>query len=109
MPNRRAAVYVNDILAGHLAELEEGKQFSFFYHPEYSGPPVSLTMPVKKEPYMYDRFPPFFDGLLPEGIPLESLLRLRKIDAYDYFSQLVAVGADMVGNVTVRDVTGKEL
>ncbi len=38
---------------------------------------------------------------MPEGIQLESLLRRRKIDKTDYFSQLLAVGSDMVGSVTV--------
>jgi serine/threonine-protein kinase HipA len=49
-------------------------------------------------------FPLFLDGLLPEGIQLEGLLKTRKIDRYDYFSQLVAVGNDMVGAVTVKEV-----
>ncbi len=53
---------------------------------------------------IYDKdFPPFFDGLLPEGILLEGLLKQRKIDKYDYFSQIVAVGNDLVGAVTVRE------
>jgi serine/threonine-protein kinase HipA len=58
-------------------------------------------MPIRNEPYLFPGFPPFFDGLLPEGVQLESLLRRKKIDKNDYFSQLVAVGADMVGSVTV--------
>ncbi len=101
MPERRADVYVHEELAGVLKEQEKGKRYSFTYLPEYSGPPVSLTMPVRREPFIFYEFPPFFDGLLPEGIQLESLLRRRKIDKNDYFSQLLAVGSDMVGSVTV--------
>ena len=33
---------------------------------------------------------------------LEGLLKQRKIDKSDYFSQLVAVGSDLVGAVTVQ-------
>ena len=44
----------------------------------------------------------FFEGLLPEGIMLEGLLRYAKIDKNDYFSQLIQVGHDLVGNVTVE-------
>ena len=62
-------------------------------------------MPKKDKVYKFDRFPPFFDGLLPEGIQLEGLLKIRKIDKNDYFSQLIAVGEDMVGVVTVKEVT----
>jgi serine/threonine-protein kinase HipA len=47
---------------------------------------------------------PYFDGLLPEGILLEGLLKQRKIDKYDYFSQLVTVGGDLVGAVTVQEI-----
>jgi serine/threonine-protein kinase HipA len=61
-------------------------------------------MPVEEKEFVFDRFPPYFDGLLPEGILLESLLKLRKIDKYDYFGQLVAVGNDLVGAVTVQEI-----
>ncbi len=43
-------------------------------------------------------FPPFFDGLLPEGYQLEGLLKFGKFDRNDLFSQLMAIGEDMVGN-----------
>lgn len=101
MPERTAEVYVHDVLAGFLKEHETGSRYSFSYLPGYGGPPVSLTMPLKEEVYFFQEFPPFFDGLLPEGVQLESLLRRKKIDKNDYFSQLLAVGSDMVGNVTV--------
>ena len=66
------------------------------------GEPISLTMPLVKTPYYFDHFPPFFDGVLPEGLLLEALLQLKKIDREDYFSQLLCVGKDLVGAVTVR-------
>jgi serine/threonine-protein kinase HipA len=66
--------------------------------------PISLTMPVKEKVFEFDRFPPYFDGLLPEGILLEGLLKQRKIDKYDYFSQLVTVGGDLVGAMTVQEI-----
>jgi serine/threonine-protein kinase HipA len=34
---------------------------------------------------------------------LGVLLKLNKIDKHDYFSQLIAVGGDMVGAVTATD------
>ena len=60
-------------------------------------------MPISEEKYEFLSFPPFFDGLLPEGMMLEGLLRQLKIDKNDYFSQLIAVGNDMVGAVTVLE------
>jgi serine/threonine-protein kinase HipA len=99
---RKAAVYHRDILAGFLIEQGEGK-YEFHYVDEYKGPPVSLTMPVAKRQFLFDTFPPFFDGLLPEGTLLEALLKQAKIDRYDLFSQLVTVGGDLVGAVTVKE------
>lgn len=100
---RIAKVYVNEVLAGILQEVEANKVYIFSYLPDYKGNPVSLTMPVLKRVYNFDRFPPFFEGLLPEGTQLAGLLMQRKLDRYDYFGQLMAVGADMVGEITVEE------
>lgn len=101
---RKANVFVNNIGAGILSEWDFGKKYSFEYLGNYTGMSVSLTMPVRQKAYEYDSFPPFFDGLLPEGYQLDGLLRIRKIDHNDFFSQLVAVGDDLVGNVTVKEL-----
>ncbi len=101
---RKAKVYVKVVEAGILTELIQGKEYLFEYHDEYDGPAVSRTMPIKVKAYKYDKFPPFFDGLLPEGIQLEGLLKIKKIDKNDCFSQLISVGEDMVGVVTVKEI-----
>jgi serine/threonine-protein kinase HipA len=59
---------------------------------------------LKFKEFNFNSFPPFFDGLLPEGIQLDGLLRFKKIDKYDYFSQLIAAGADLVGAVSVEEM-----
>lgn len=94
-------------LAGYLTEKTPFKHYRFEYLPDYNGEPVSRTMPFRAAPYEYDTFPPFFDGLLPEGPQLEGLLRIHKIDRSDLFSQLVAIGGDTVGAVTVELDTAK--
>jgi len=99
---RKADVFMQGKPAGVLEEIEKGKSYRFVYLDDYAGPPVSLTMPVRERSFDFDRFPPFFDGLLPEGVLLDALLKRRKIDRHDYFSQIVAVGGDLVGAVTVR-------
>ncbi len=99
---RRARVFVHNRLAGVLSEVEKGRSYLFEYQEGYDGPPVSLTMGREVRRYEFSGFPPFFDGLLPEGYQLEALLRLRKLDRDDMFGQLLAVGADMVGAVTVE-------
>lgn len=98
---RAAEIFVHDILAGELTELIQGEKYRFTYRTDYAGEPVSLTMPIASQVIDYEQFPPFFDGLLPEGMMLDGLLRGRKIDRHDLFSQLIACGADTVGAVTI--------
>ncbi len=102
---RSAKILVSGLEAGILNELDFGKKYRFDYLKSYSGTPVSLTMPLSQLVYEFDSFPPFFDGLLPEGYQLDGLLKFGKIDRNDLFSQLVAVGDDLVGNVTVKEIT----
>jgi serine/threonine-protein kinase HipA len=101
---RKANVFVKGTAAGILSEIIKGRKYIFQYHDHYSGLEVSRTMPVNQKIYTFKRFPPFFDGLLPEGLQLEGLLKIRKIDKNDYFAQLLAVGEDMVGAITVKEI-----
>lgn len=98
---RTARILVNGVIAGVLEEVEKN-HYRFVYQLAYQGPPVSLTMPVINNSYEFNQFPPFFEGLLPEGIYLEALLRKYKLDRNDYFSQLLQVGHDLVGAVTIE-------
>ncbi len=106
---RAARIYINGVPAGILVEYEKGTRYVFSYLPGYAGDPVSLTMPLGGREYVFEGFPPFFDGLLPEGIQLEGLIRERKIDRNDSFSQLLAVGGDMPGVVTAEEMTAEEI
>ena len=103
---KKADVFMHGIPAGILEEHEAGKRYKFAYVEDYQGAPVSLTMPIGIKEFFFDSFPPFFDGLLPEGLLLEGLLKQRKIDKYDYLSQLIAVGNELVGAVTVQERIG---
>lgn len=101
---KKAKVFVDGVLAGELHEIEREKKYRFIYLQDYKGLPVSLNMPTHQSVYEYDKFPPFFEGLLPEGMMLEALLKQAKIDRDDLMSQLIKVGGDLVGNVTVEGI-----
>ena len=99
---RRAKVFVDKKEAGTLMQTKDG-QFTFEYLKDYKGQPVSLTLPIQDSSYHFAQMHPFFEGLLPEGLILETLLKKYKIDRHDLFSQLVLVGSDLVGNVTIEE------
>jgi len=100
---RKAEIFIHGKTTGFLYEITSS-DYRFEYLEAYQGEPISLTMPIHQKNYIFKSFPPFFDGLLPEGMQLESLLRLLKIDKFDYFSQLCAVGEDLIGAVTVKEI-----
>ena len=104
---RKAIIRQHGIPAGQLAETAGGG-WSFSYAPAYAGPPVSLTLPLRAEPYEFADFPPFLEGLLPEGPQLEAILRKHKIDRRDCFQQLMIVGQDLVGSLSTEECPSGE-
>ena len=96
-----ARIYQQDQLAGLLEERDDGT-YRFAYDDAFRGEPVSLTMPTSRRVWEFPRFPAPFEGLLPEGVQLDALLRLRKLDRNDLFSQLLAVGRDVVGSLRIE-------
>lgn len=100
---RKAEIYQQGSLAGWLQELE-GNRWRFTYAPGYAGEPVSLTISASDPVHEFEGFPPVFEGLLPEGIQLEAMLRRFKLDRGDLFGQLTAAGHDLVGSLTVKAI-----
>ena len=96
-----ARIYQQNQLAGLLEERDDGT-YRFAYDDAFRGEPVSLTMPTSQRVWEFPRFPAPFEGLLPEGVQLDALLRLRKLDRNDLFSQLLAVGHDVVGSLRIE-------
>ena len=99
---KRAKIFIDGMLIGYLVEWEKNHRYEFTYLEGYVGSAVSLTMPLTQRVYCFDRFPPFFDGFLPEGLMLDALLRKAKLDRDDRFEQLTRVGKELVGNITVE-------
>ncbi|MBI1882818.1 MAG: HipA N-terminal domain-containing protein [Chlamydiae bacterium] len=98
---KKANIFFDGRPAGILTEANG--HYIFAYRKDYKGPSISRTLPREKERFEFEGFPLFFDGLLPEGVNLEAFLRKTKIDRRDYFSQILAVGHDLVGAVTVEE------
>ena len=102
---RGADVYKAGILAGHLTRTERGSvTFSYAEHYLRAGArPVATTLPVTAEPVESPSgaLPAFFSGLLPEGHRLTVLKDAVKTSLGDELSLLLAVGADVPGDVQV--------
>ena len=100
---RRAKIIVDQSFAGILTENEEG--YIFEYDPDYikskNSKAVSLTLPLREEPYKADHLFSFFDGLIPEGWLLEIVHKNWKLNPRDRMGLLLATCRDCIGNVSV--------
>ena len=101
---RKAKIFVKGVEAGTLTEQKRDSEYVFEYLDKYDGLEISRTMPTNIKVYNFNKFPPFFEGLLPEGIQLDGLLKINKIDKNDFFSQLIAAGEDLIGVITVKEI-----
>ena len=102
---RDADVYKGGILAGHLSRTGYGGT-RFSYAPEYlagGGPAVALSLPLSGAAVETPggALPAFFAGLLPEGHRLTVLKNATKTSFDDELTLLLAVGADVPGDVQV--------
>lgn len=101
-----ADVYKQGTLAGKLRRTDDGGT-SFAYTAEYleSGlPGIASTLPKTADKAVYTPgggVPAFFAGLLPEGHRLTVLRDAAKTSFSDELTLLLAVGADVPGDVQV--------
>nr|WP_315968659.1 HipA domain-containing protein [Arthrobacter sp. PM3] len=102
---RSADVYKNGVLAGQLNRTGTGG-VRFAYLPAYvaaGGPAVAVSLPVSGAAVETSAgaLPAFFSGLLPEGHRLTVLKTATKTSFDDELTLLLAVGADVPGDVQV--------
>ena len=106
MNQRVAAVRLSGAAVGTIEESDGGTKFT--YLPEWlSRPdarPVSLTMPLRLEPYVSKGLHPFFENLLPEGWLLEVTAKTLKVSKADPFGLLLATCADCIGDVEIEPI-----
>ncbi len=100
----RAVVYYQTQKAGWLIKTSQGYVFTYdiAYRKNPKARPISLSLPLRPEPYESQKLFSFFTGLLPEGWLLALTSRIAKIDPEDQFGLLLYTGRDPVGAVSVR-------
>ena len=107
---KQAVVYWKTLKAGILSESDEG--YSFVYDKDYlaksEAQSISLTMPLREEPFQSNTLHPFFDGLIPEGWLLDIAQKNWEIDARDRMALLLACYRDCTGAVSIEPVNVPE-
>lgn len=103
---RKGNVYYQNTLAGIISEHEDG--YSFQYYETYlalsSNKPISLNLPLQKQPYIDKTLFPFFDGLIPEGWLLNIAVANWKINARDRFGLLLNLCNDCIGCISIKAI-----
>ena len=103
---KQGNVYYKNVLAGIVREDENG--FMFQYDSGYlvreDARPISLTLPLREEPYVSQVMFPFFDGLIPEGWLLDVAVESWKINPRDRMGLLLTCCKDCIGAVSVAPI-----
>jgi HipA-like protein len=103
--NISAQVLYNDRPAGILTKV--GNSYRFTYNEVYLTAagcrPITITMPLRSEPYESDTLFPVFINMLSEGANKRMQCRMLKIDENDYFSLLLATTKDdSIGPINIK-------
>ena len=110
MNARRGIVSLAGQRAGVIEEIGRGPHTRFTYDPEWlkdkNAKPISLTLPLREEPYESENLHPFFANLLAEGWLLEVSSKRLKISKDDPFGLLLATCRDCIGAVEIQNAEG---
>ena len=108
---RKAEIKIYDTTAGWLVEDENGYHFNYdsSYLKSSNPDPISLTHPLKEQPYTSKILFPFFDGLIPEGWLLDIAQNNWKLNPRDRMGLLMACCKDCIGAVSIHPLNNEEL
>ena len=102
--SRQGKVYRGGTFAGRIVEVSDGYRFTYDaqYLASAKARAISLTLPLRIEPFTSKVLFPFFFGLLAEGILKETQCRKLKLHENDHLGRLLKTAhSETVGAVTV--------
>ena len=107
---RKAAIKIQNDIAGYLVQDEQGYQFNYddTYLKKENASAISLTMPISQKIYNSKILFPFFDGLIPEGWLLDIAEKNWKLNTRDRMGLLLSCCKDCIGAVSVHEVKTDE-
>jgi|JI10StandDraft_1071094.scaffolds.fasta_scaffold05556_21 serine/threonine-protein kinase HipA len=97
-------VYLHTDLVGHLVQDEHGQtlfQYSAAWLANTNAIPLSLSLPLQKEPFEEKQCKPFFAGVLPDPAKRTLIARNLGISANNDFAMLKEIGGECAGAITV--------
>jgi serine/threonine-protein kinase HipA len=102
MPDRSLDVW---LLGGHVGRLDQtAGRLTFTYDAEWLGrpsaTPLSVSLPLREEPFDDRAARPFFAGLLPEQDRRDQVARAIGVSARNDFALLDALGGECAGAVS---------
>lgn len=102
---RKAEIKFHADTAGWLTEDDNGYQFQYDSHylKNEKAEAISLTLPLRYEPYRSKVLFPFFDGLLPEGWLRDIAVKQAGLNANDRMGLLLACCVNCIGAVSVLE------
>jgi len=107
---RKAAIKIEDQLAGWLTQDEQGYHFVYdqAYAAQPGARPVSLTLPLREATYTSKVLFAFFDGLIPEGWLLDIAEKNWKLNSRDRMGLLLACCKNCIGTVSVVEINEED-
>ncbi|NWO05537.1 MAG: HipA N-terminal domain-containing protein [Alteromonadaceae bacterium] len=99
----KALVKMNNQPAGILER--EGTTVRFQYNENYlklRQPALSISLPLRSEPFEQEGLPAYFSGLVSEGWLKRIQSKEQHIDPNDDFALLVHNGEDLPGAITIE-------
>ena len=102
--HRKAKVLFKNELAGMIEETENGYRFTYNGEFAKNKIPISVSLPLRAEPYESKTLFSFFEGLLPEGWYMDLVSSKLKIDKNDHFGLLLATCQDTIGAVSIEAI-----
>lgn len=103
-------VYMHGAIAGTLERRSQAR-LRFTYDESWVAGerlPLSLSLPVRSQPFDHEECAPFFEGLLPEGDFLKAIARTLHVSATNSFQLLSELGGECAGAISVAPAGGPE-
>ncbi len=78
-------------------------QYALDYISQSENVPISISLPLQKEPFSVETTTNFFEGLLPEGFTRRCVAQWMHLEEQDYLSILAGLGKECLGAIQIYE------